>query len=73
MIVVGHTDNAGSFDYNLDLSSRQAAAVRDALISVHGIDGARLRPTGAGMMAPVANNDSEAGRAKLTGRSRKLN
>jgi outer membrane protein OmpA-like peptidoglycan-associated protein len=64
VLVVGHTDNAGSFDYNLDLSSRRAAAVREALISVHGIDGSRLTAAGAGMMAPVANNESEEGRAK---------
>ena len=64
VIVVGHTDNTGSFDYNLDLSSRRANAVRDALVSVYGIDGARLTAAGAGMMAPVASNDSEEGRAK---------
>ena len=64
VLVVGHTDNAGSFEYNLDLSARRASAVRDALISVHGIDGARLTTAGAGMMAPVASNVSEEGRAK---------
>ncbi|MET2830297.1 DUF4892 domain-containing protein [Mesorhizobium shangrilense] len=64
VIVVGHTDNQGAFDYNLDLSSRRAQAVRAALVSKYGIDGARLTAAGAGMMAPIASNEDETGRAK---------
>jgi outer membrane protein OmpA-like peptidoglycan-associated protein len=64
VIVVGHTDNQGAFDYNLDLSSRRAQAVKAALVAKYGIDGARLTAAGAGMMAPVASNDDDAGRAK---------
>lgn len=64
VIVVGHTDNQGAFDYNIDLSSRRAQAVKAALSSSYGIDGGRLTAAGAGMMAPVASNDSEDGRAK---------
>ncbi len=64
VIVVGHTDNKGSFDYNLDLSARRSQAVRDALISKYGIAASRLTAAGAGMMAPVASNDTEDGRAK---------
>ncbi|MGX5839967.1 OmpA family protein [Mesorhizobium sp. ArgA1] len=64
VIVVGHTDNQGAFDYNIDLSSRRAQAVRAALVSKYGIDGGRMTAAGAGMMAPVASNDDETGRAK---------
>ncbi|MEI5681455.1 MULTISPECIES: OmpA family protein [unclassified Mesorhizobium] len=64
VIVVGHTDNQGAFDYNLDLSSRRANAVKDELAAKYGIEAARLTAAGAGMMAPVASNDDEAGRAK---------
>ncbi|UVK40520.1 OmpA family protein [Mesorhizobium sp. AR10] len=64
VIVVGHTDNQGAFDYNLDLSSRRAQSVKAALVSKYGIDDARLTAAGAGMMAPVASNDDETGRAK---------
>ena len=64
VIVVGHTDSQGKFDYNLDLSSRRATAVKEALVAQFGIDGGRLTAAGAGMMAPVASNDDEAGRAK---------
>jgi len=43
---------------------RSAAAVVQALAMQHGIDAKRLRPAGVGMLAPVATNDSEDGRAK---------
>lgn len=64
VIVVGHTDNQGAFDYNIDLSSRRANAVKAELVAKYGIAGDRLVAAGAGMMAPVASNDDEAGRAK---------
>jgi outer membrane protein OmpA-like peptidoglycan-associated protein len=64
VVVVGHTDNKGKFDYNLQLSAKRADAVKQALVSQYGIDGGRLTAAGAGMMAPVASNDSEEGRAK---------
>jgi OOP family OmpA-OmpF porin len=64
MYVVGHTDNVGGYDYNVGLSQRRAAAVVQELTSKHGIPPARLRAAGTGPLAPVAPNDSEAGRAK---------
>lgn len=64
VLVVGHTDSQGAFDYNLDLSARRAAAVKAALVSQFGIEGGRLTAAGAGMMAPVASNDNDEGRAK---------
>jgi len=62
--VVGHTDNQGSADYNLDLSRRRAANVVAALTGTYGIAADRLSSEGAGMTQPIAPNDSEAGRAK---------
>ena len=64
VLVVGHTDSQGSYDYNLDLSARRAKAVIAALVSSYGIDARRLAAAGAGMMAPVASNATDAGRAK---------
>ncbi len=64
LLVVGHTDSRGGFDYNIDLSRRRAAAVIDALVEDHGIERARLRPWGVGFAAPAATNATEAGRAK---------
>ena len=64
LIIVGHTDNEGSLDHNLDLSRRRAAAVVSQLVGQHGISQARLTASGAAFLAPVATNDSEEGRAK---------
>lgn len=62
--IVGHTDNVGGFDYNMGLSQRRARSVVDRLIQNYGIAPDRLKPAGAGRIAPVASNDDEAGRSK---------
>ena len=62
--IVGHTDNQGSAEYNLDLSERRAASVVAALISGYGISADRLTSAGAGMTQPVDTNDTDEGRAK---------
>jgi outer membrane protein OmpA-like peptidoglycan-associated protein len=62
--VVGHTDNAGTFDHNLDLSQRRAEAVKAALSKEYGIAADRLTPNGVAYLAPVASNTTEEGRAK---------
>ena len=62
--VVGHTDNQGSADYNLDLSRRRAAAVVEALTATYGVAGERLSPLGEGFNQPIASNDTDEGRAK---------
>jgi OmpA-OmpF porin, OOP family len=62
--VVGHTDNQGKSDYNLDLGRRRAASVVLALTSKYGIAASRLDSFGAGPYAPVASNETEDGRAK---------
>lgn len=62
--VVGHTDNAGGFDFNMGLSKRRAEAVVGALIREYGIAANRLTPNGVAYLAPVAANATEEGRAK---------
>ena len=61
--VVGHTDNAGTLDYNLDLSRQRAESVVRDLVSTYGIDRGRLAAHGVGFLAPVASNEEESGRA----------
>lgn len=64
LLVVGHTDNVGTFDFNMGLSQRRAAAVVASLTGKYGIVKARLMPVGVSFAAPVASNKSEEGRAK---------
>ena len=64
LYVVGHTDNQGALDLNMDLSRRRAEAVFAALTTKYAVPPGRLRAYGSGPYAPVASNDSEDGRAK---------
>ena len=64
LYVVGHTDNQGGLDMNMDLSRRRAEAVLSALTTKYAVPAVRLKAYGSGPYAPVASNDSEAGRAK---------
>lgn len=61
--IVGHTDNQGALDHNLDLSRRRAASVARAITS-QGITAGRLDSFGCGVYAPLASNETEEGRAK---------
>ncbi len=64
VLVVGHTDNVGTFAFNMDLSQRRAASVVAALTSRFGIAKTRLTPVGVSFASPVAPNTDESGRAK---------
>jgi len=59
----GHTDNVGSREYNITLSENRAKSVYDYLIN-NGIGAERLTFKGYGFSEPVADNDTEEGRAK---------
>ena len=63
LLVVGHTDGVGGFDYNLRLSLERATAVVNWLRERHDIAANRLRPAGAGPMSPITTNRTEEGRA----------
>ncbi|WP_321370244.1 OmpA family protein [uncultured Desulfuromusa sp.] len=63
ILVVGHTDNVGSDQYNFDLSLRRANAVADYLI-MHGVSSSRMGTEGHGEMEPIASNDTLTGRAQ---------
>jgi outer membrane protein OmpA-like peptidoglycan-associated protein len=63
VFIVGHTDNQGAYDYNLDLSRRRAEAVAAELVKNYRIAQARLRTAGVGFLAPVGTNASDSGRA----------
>ena len=61
--VIGHTDNAGSDDYNQKLSERRAETVKTYLVK-NGIFQERIQIEGMGEKKPIASNQTEAGRSK---------
>ncbi len=63
LAIDGHTDNTGRATLNNRLSRQRAEAVRRALID-RGIAAGRLEATGHGALKPVADNETEAGRAR---------
>ncbi len=64
VFVVGHTDNTGAYEHNVQLSRARADAVVAALVGKHGIAGARLTSAGVGPVAPIASNATDDGKAK---------
>lgn len=64
VLIVGHTDNSGNFELNMELSQKRADAVVKRLIADYAIDAKRLTSVGVGMAAPLASNATEEGREK---------
>ena len=60
--IQGHTDNAGTDEYNQGLSERRAGSV-SAYIRGKGITSSRISIKGFGESAPKYTNDTEDGRA----------
>ncbi|MEO7080409.1 MAG: PKD domain-containing protein, partial [Flavobacteriales bacterium] len=63
LVIEAHTDAVGDANTNMTLSQARAQAITDHFTR-HGIATARLVPIGYGKDKPVADNTSEAGRAK---------
>jgi len=61
--ISGHTDNTGTEETNIQLSTARAKAVVDFLVS-KGIASSRLTYKGYGSSIPLADNDSDEGRSK---------
>jgi len=61
--ISGHTDNIGKADDNKILSTNRAKAIVDYLVS-KGVDIKRLSFKGYGAAQPIADNTTEAGKAK---------
>ncbi|WP_421120029.1 OmpA family protein [Aquihabitans daechungensis] len=67
MRIVGYTDDSGSTEFNLRLSTARAGALRGYL-AANGIDPARIEAVGKGEVDFVAPNDTEENR----GRNRRI-
>lgn len=61
--ISGYTDNVGSQEYNLELSTKRANSVKTYLQEM-GIEAIRLKSKGFGQTKPIAGNETEEGRAR---------
>ncbi|MBG0881273.1 OmpA family protein [Burkholderia sp. 9775_39] len=64
ILVAGYTDDTGTPDGNLKLSTARAQAVRDWLVDASGIPATQFAIQGYGMTRPIATNDTPGGRAR---------
>ena len=65
MLVVGYTDSVGDYDYNQTLSEKRASKVVNHLQQACGWKPYRmLTPTGMAEADPLADNESEQGKAQ---------
>ncbi|WP_258104883.1 OmpA family protein [Marinoscillum sp. MHG1-6] len=62
ILIEGHTDASGSDSYNQQLSEQRANSVSGYLIGQQ-VDVARISTMGYGESQPIADNETEAGRA----------
>lgn len=63
IMVIGHTDASGADAYNMKLSEKRAAAVKDYAIA-KGVSASRLKTVGKGENEPIASNDTAEGMAQ---------
>ncbi len=63
LVIVGHTDSTGSAAINNPLSMERAQSVRDYL-ATRGVAPQRVEVAGRGDREPIADNHTDAGRAK---------
>ena len=63
VLILGHTDNTGADTYNMDLSVRRAEAVKTYL-ATNSVDISRMSTLGKGDSEPIAENNSDDGRAQ---------
>jgi len=62
LIINGHTDNQGSAEYNKKLSTNRSESVKGYLVT-KGIAADRLEAFGMGEEVPIADNETQLGRA----------
>jgi outer membrane protein OmpA-like peptidoglycan-associated protein len=63
-LVAGHTDNAGSEDFNYELGKKRADAVTRYLIAQKKLDPMKVISVSYGESAPLQDNTTSQSRAK---------
>ncbi len=64
LVIEGHTDSYGGDESNQVLSQQRAESVQQYMVNAMRIPSYRLIATGYGETNPVANNETESGRAR---------
>lgn len=62
LYIVGHSDQSGSLQSNINITRARAEAVRRILIDEYGVASSRILADGVGFLAPIADNATEEGR-----------
>lgn len=60
-MVIGHTDNTGSFEKNQVLSEQRAYSVANYFVA-QGVTQDRVQAVGYGPRQPIADNNTEQGK-----------
>jgi len=69
VLLSGHADRIGSEQYNMNLSERRAAAIKDYLVA-GGVESNRIETAAKGESEPVVSCDDVKG--KVSGKNKKL-
>ncbi|MBU1248356.1 MAG: OmpA family protein, partial [Proteobacteria bacterium] len=64
VLIVGHTDNRGGYEYNVTLSLNRSNAMKAYLVKNKGIDAGRIDTEGYSYSKPKASNDTDEGRQR---------
>ncbi|PCH74776.1 MAG: hypothetical protein COB98_09885 [Flavobacteriaceae bacterium] len=64
VLVIGHTDSAGSDELNMNLSKKRAEAVTNYFVASKGLGGQRFTTQWYGETQPKFDNTTKEGRAK---------
>jgi outer membrane protein OmpA-like peptidoglycan-associated protein len=64
VVVTGHTDSVGNFEYNKELSQSRAVAVKQYLMTKVPSLGVSFVARGYAYLMPIASNKSPSGRKK---------
>lgn len=63
VLIVGHTDNTGTIEYNQKLSEKRALACKKYL-STLGLDNNKIRIEGRGELFPIGDNSTKEGKTQ---------
>ena len=70
VLIEGYTDSKGKDSYNLKLSDRRAASVKDWLVKKGGVGNKKITTKGLGEADPVAPNENPDGSDNPEGRQK---